>query len=272
MSSNFNGENTKMVKNTKPILVLLTFLLITQSFLILGVTAQGQATVTVLDSVGGSTDPGPGTYNYNNGQQVILTATPDQNLVFVTWLISSDTSNNSVTDNPYTLAVTGGTTYTISAVFAQLEPNVPAFPNQPSPAPETYGSVSILSAVGGRTEPAAGTYYFTSVYRLNMRAIPNNGWQFSHWIITGDTNTTHGGYPFTTTPTDNPYTFDCGIGYTYAYQPVFAVSNQTGTPGGGTSTSTFGLTTELIVIIALIVVIVILLIGFGVVLSRRRRP
>ncbi|HLN44562.1 MAG TPA: hypothetical protein VK209_02530 [Candidatus Sulfotelmatobacter sp.] len=261
-----------MVKNTKPILALLILLLITQSFLILGVTAQGQATVNVLESVGGSTDPLPGTYNYTDGQQVTLTATPSQDLVFVTWLISSDTSNETVADNPYTFTVTGGTTYTVSVVFAQLAPT-PTFPNPPGPEPATYGSISILSAVGGRTEPAAGTYYFTSVYKLKMRAIPNNGWQFSHWTISGDTNTTHGGYPFTTTPTDNPYTFDCGIGYTYSYQPVFApAGNQTGTPGGGTSTSLFGLTTELIIIIALIVIIVILLIGFGVVLTRRRRP
>jgi len=224
------------------------------------VKAQNQATVIVLESVAGSTNPPPGTYNYNAGTGVTLTATPDTDFDFVTWLISTDASNDSTADNPYTLTVTGGVTYTISAVFGLL-PTTPTFPNPPTTVdPSKYGFVSILSASGGhsqivgRTQFAEGTYYFTEVWRLKVKAFADSGWQFSHWIISGDTNTTHGGYPFTLVPTDNPYTFDCGLGYTYAFQPVFY---PTSTTPPTTSTGTGGISTELLIaIIAIIIAIV----------------
>jgi hypothetical protein len=222
------------------------------------VTAQNPATVNVLESVGGSTDPSPGTHSYNDGTQVTLTATPDTDLVFVSWLISTDASNDSVTENPYTLSVTGGVTYSVSAVFAL--PTQPVFPNPPetSLSPSAYGTVTILPALGGSTTHATGTYYFTSVYKLKLTAVADSGWKFSYWVISGDTDTTHGGYPFTLTPTDNPYTFDCGLGYTYSYQPVFTPESTTPpTNPPTTSTTTLGISTELLIaIIAIIIAIV----------------
>jgi hypothetical protein len=251
-------------------LVLLALFLATAYPYVASVKAQNQATVNVLESIGGSTDPLPGTYSYNGGTQVTLTATPDENLVFVSWLISTDASNDTATDNPYTLTVTEGVTYTVATVFAQLTPT-PTFPNPQPPTPTTYGAVSILQAVGGRTQPAEGTYFFSSVFNLKLTAIASSGWKFSHWVISGDTNTTHGGYPFTLTPTDNPYTFNCGLGYTYSYQPVFVPVTSTNPPpttaGGG------GMSTETIIIIAVIAVIVVAFVSAfaGYSYSKRRK-
>jgi hypothetical protein len=246
-------------------LVLLVSVLAAAYPYIASVRGQNQATVNVLDSVGGSTDPLPGTYTYNGGAQVTLTATPDEGLVFATWLISTDASNDSVADNPYSLTVTGGVTYNVSAVFAQL--TAPIFPNPPIPTPDPaiYGSVSILHASGGRTQPAEGTYYFTSVYKLKLTAIAESGWRFSYWVISGDTNTGHGGYPFTLTPTDNPYTLDCGLGYSYAYQPVFVpVENSNPPPNTPPSEDTGGWPTEIILIaVAVVEAIVIIILAIA---------
>ena len=261
---------------TTTVLILLALFLATACPYLASVKAQNQATVNVLESIGGSTDPLPGTYSYSDGTEVTLTATPDQDLVFVTWLISTDASNDTATpqDSPYTLTVTGGVTYTVSAVFALLAQPLIS-PSPPTSAdPATYGYVSILSASGGRTQPAEGTYYFANVWRLKLTATPQSGWKFSHWVISGDTNTGHGGYPFTLTPTDNPYTFDCGLGYRYSYQPVFVpVTSTNPPPTNPPPTTAAGMSTETIIIIAVIVVIVVALVSAfaGYSYSKRRK-
>ena len=236
------------------------------------VKAQNQATVNVLESVGGSIDPPPGTHNYNDGTQVTLTATPDTDLEFVTWLISTDASNNSVTENPYILSITGGVTYSVSAVFAQ--PIQPVFPTPPqTPVPlSSYGTVTILPASGGSTTRAPGTYYYTMVYKLEITAIAARGWKFSYWVISGDTDTTHGGYPFTLTPTDNPYTFDCGLGYKYSYQPVFTPESTTPpTEQPTTPTTTLGISTELLIAIIAIIIAIVAVIASIVYVQRSKR-
>jgi hypothetical protein len=52
-----------------------------------------------------------------------------------------------------------------------------------------------------------------------------SGWDF-HWVIAGP-NLSHGGYPYTATPTDNPYTVDHGYGNTFSYQAVFTPEGTT---------------------------------------------
>jgi hypothetical protein len=107
-----------------------------------------------------------------------------------------------------------------------------------------------------------------------LTATPSSGWQFSHWVISGQPMN-HGIYDFTATPSDNPYTVDHGYGNTYAYQPVFTpVGSSTPTPSGATptpgGTSGGGISTETIIIIGLVVVIIIILIAFGIYASRKK--
>lgn len=131
--------------------------------------------------------------------------------------------------------------------------------------------VVVLAANGGTTSPAPGTYALADATQLMLTATPLSGWQFSHWIISGQPMN-HGIYSFTATPTDNPYTVDHGYGNQYAYQPVFTpIGSATPTPTpstGGTSGS--GISTETIIIIALVVVIIIILIAFGIYASRKK--
>ena len=250
-------------------LVLIAFVLASAYPYVANVKAQNQSTVNVLEATGGSIDPAPGTYNYNDGSGVVFTATPDANFAFAYWVISTDASNDTATDNPHTLTATGSVTYTVSAVFASLfEEPTPSPPSYPTPTnPSPYGVVAILHAVGGHTTPAEGAYYFSSGFPVKLTAIADSGWKFDHWVISGDTSTTHGGYPFTLTPTDNPYTTTCGVGYAYAYQPVF-----TPVSSAPPSTTSGGISTELTIIIVVVIVIIAVvsaIIGYSV--AKRRK-
>jgi hypothetical protein len=252
------GKSTAIIA-----LILLLSILATISPYISFVKAQSQATVNVSDVIGGSVDPSAGTHQYSDGTAVALTATPDavNGFQFANWVISTDVSNDTETSNPFTLNVVGGVTYAVSAVFFKpiVEPIIPS-------TNVTYAVadavVVILHGVGGYTSPPEGTYYLTGGARaLQLLAIPNSGWEFSHWAISGNPLTGHGGSPLTLTPADNPYKVDHGFGYTFAYQPVFfPVGSSNPLPAG---TTTGGLSTETIIIIVLVVVIVIMVAVIG---------
>ena len=90
----------------------------------------------------------------------------------------------------------------------------------------TAAIVVVLSAVGGTTSPAPGTYALENATSLQLTATPDSGWIFDHWVI-GGYPLTHGAYSFTDTPTDNPYNVNHGYGNTYTYQPVFSPTSTT---------------------------------------------
>ncbi len=92
----------------------------------------------------------------------------------------------------------------------------------------TAAIVVVLAVAGGTTSPAPGTYALADATALNLKATPASGWTFSHWVISGP-NLSHGGYPYTATPTDNPYNVNHGYGNTSAtkqYLPQQAPLNQ----------------------------------------------
>ncbi len=251
-------------------------LLAALNFNMISVKAQGQAIVNVLPTVGGTTDPTSGTYNYNDGQTVTFIATPYPGYDFSNWVISTTIGPNiSDLSTPTTITFSGGTTYAVQAVFAPIQalPSLPANPFQPTDA-----IVGILAGAGGTTNPPPGVYHLANATQFNLNAIPDSGWQFSHWVISGP-NLSHGGYPYTATPTDNPYNVNHGYGNRYDYQPVFTPTGTGPTPtptptGGATATPTGtigGLTTDSAIIIGLVVVIIVILIAFGVYASRRRK-
>ena len=235
-------------------------------------SAQGQASVTILDSLGGSTEPAAGpTTNYDAGTAVALTATPLDGYVFVQWQIVTLTSSVAVSDNPYTLTVSGGTDYAIQPIFdvIQLTPG-----GQPVTDFKTAATVVVLQGAGGTTSPPPGVYALANATQTTLTAIPASGWQFSHWVISGfPYDTAHGGDPFNGIRTENPYTIDHGYGNRYDYQPVFTLIGGAGTPTPTpTPTGTIGgLTTETGIIIGLVVVIIVILIAFGVFASRRKK-
>lgn len=204
-------------------LTLLTSLIVFAALSAMNVQAQSTATVIVLPSIGGTTDPS-GTTTPADGTQVKFTATPDSADVFVNWVIQTDAGSSIVPENPVTLPVVGGTTYTVQAVFSPLlpPPGVSSLPSNMA----TAAIVVVLAGAGGTTVPVPGTYALADATALNLTATPLSGWTFSHWVIYGP-NLSHGGYPFTATPTDNPYNVNHGYGNTYSYQPVFIPTGTT---------------------------------------------
>lgn len=234
------------------------------------VNAQADATVVVLDSVGGTVNPA-GANTYAAGTAVTLTATPtDSGYVFDSWVISTDAGDMVAFDNPLTLTVTGGATYAIQAVFAPIQ--VPPGGNFPADM-GTAAIVVVLTSAGGTTSPAPGRYALENAKQLMLTATANSGYQFSHWTISG-ASTDHGGAPLNLTPTDNPYAVDHGYGYTYNYQAVFVPTGQaTPTPQGATPTPApgmGGLTNDQWIIIGLVIVIVVVLIAFGVYAMKKK--
>jgi hypothetical protein len=88
-----------------------------------GSTVTG--TVVVLSGVGGSVNPGAGTYTYAGDQIVTLTATADSGFEFDHWVISGgpmpghgDLENDMTTDNPFTTHAVQGETYNYQPVFS----------------------------------------------------------------------------------------------------------------------------------------------------------
>jgi hypothetical protein len=256
-----------MKLSKKFVLILLTSLLLL-SALSCTVKAQGNATVVVLDAIGGTVDPS-GTNTYADGTPVTFTATPtDASFVFLNWIIVTDTESTTVDANPGTLTVSGGVTYVVQAVFQPIEP----VPGRPPVTDLTNAAiVVVLVSGGGTTSPAPGRYALTNAEALMLTATPNSGWQFSHWIISGS-STNHGGAPVNLVPTDNPYNVNHGYGYTYNYQAVFTPVGSTEptpvpTPGGTLG----GMSNETWIIIGLVIVIVVILIAFAMVAMKRKK-
>jgi hypothetical protein len=247
----------------------------------INVQAQGQATVAVLDSIGGTVSPS-GTSTHADGSSVTFTATPsDMNSVFQYFVIYDDSAATIVTDNPATITVSGGHTYAVQAVFNPVLP-APGSPGLPSDM-SNAAVVIVLASAGGTTTPGPGTYALADATSLELTAHPADGFVFSHWVISGsDLATGHGDYPFTSTPTDNPYNVNHGYGNSYSYQAVFqpvgtteptpsgGSPGTTGTPSGGGGFG--GLSMDVWwAIIAGIVILAVLLIAWAIYSSRRRR-
>ncbi len=249
-----------MAKINKFVALTLLIALLGMAAAIVNVQAQSQGSITVMDSVGGSTNPAAGTSNYDAGTNVDLTATADTGYIFQNWIVSTTSGSSTATDNPLTLPVTAGTSYTVQAIFApiQLAPGFNALPSDLS----TAAIVVVLPAAGGTTNPPPGTYALANATSLNLQATPDSGWQFSHWVISG-VMTSHGSSPVNLEPTDNPYNVNHGYGATYNYQPVFT---QTGTsPGPSPSIPEFS------GVIVGILAIALLTITLGTVAYKRRK-
>jgi hypothetical protein len=184
-----------MAKTKHVGLVLLSSLLLLAASVIYAgnALAQNQATVTILQAIGGTTSPAAGTSSFNDGTSVTITATAtDNGYTFSNWLISTGTDVRVSSDNPLTFTASGGTTYTIQPIFTVIQPiNITSVRQNLTDA----AIVVLLASAGGTTIPRAGAYAFTNATSFNITAMPDNGWKFSHWVISGDTSVSHGGTP-----------------------------------------------------------------------------
>jgi hypothetical protein len=205
-----------------------------------------------MDSIGGTTDPAAGTYNYADGTSVTFTAAGDTQtgFSFLNWIITTSEGSRTSADNPLTFPVSAGSTYTIQAIFQVLQPiGATSLPKDMSNA----AIIGILAAAGGTTNPGPGTYALANANAFNLTAMPNNGWTFSHWVISGNTNVNHGNAPVNLEPKDNPYNVNHGYGATYYYQPVFTQTGASPSP----SVPEFSVLAVLLLLGALIPVVTI---------------
>ncbi len=245
-----------MYNKGKAVSFVLLAALLMMAAQIVAVNAQSQGSINMLSSVGGTTDPAPGTNNYSDGTTVSLTATADSAYIFQYWIISTDAGSSTDLANPTTLPIMAGVTYTVQAVFQPIQaPPATALPANLAEA----AIVVILGSSGGTTSPAPGTYALANATSLTLTATPDQGWTFDHWVIAAPTGSSlsHGPYPFNPIPNDNPYKVDHGYGGTYSYQAVFAPTSAIPEiPPGFTALIAFGL--------------VIVTIAFGIYAKRKK--
>ena len=117
-------------------------------------------TATVNDPTMGTVE-GAGVYTY--GASATLTATANEGYEFVGWTMGE----NTVTDNPLTLTVTGDVT--VEATFAAVKYNVIVLIND-----------STMGIVEG-----AGVYEYGTTATLT--ATPYTGYEFVNWEVGGET-------------------------------------------------------------------------------------
>lgn len=92
-----------------------------------------QNTLTISAGTGGTTDPAPGTHNYDEGTDVPITATPDTNHRFSGW--TGDVPSGHENDNPITITMDSDKSVTASFTKEEEEKKDPCFI-----ATATYGS------------------------------------------------------------------------------------------------------------------------------------
>lgn len=258
-----------MVRTSKiVVLTILSTLLVLTTLSALSAQAQTEATVIMVQTNGGTTDPAAGTTTYPDGQEITFTAMPDTGFAFVNWVISTTDGDATQIDNPLAMPVAGGVEYAIQAVFAPVQP----LPGRPlPPSLDNAAIIVMLPSAGGSTSPAPGTYALADATNFNLKATADNGWQFSHWTICGDT-ITHGNAPVDLTPTENPYNVNHGYGLTYYYQAVFVpVGESTPTPTTSINGPIGGMSTETWIIIGLVIVILAILVGFSVYIAKLKK-
>lgn len=144
-------------------------------------------TLTISSSVGGTTNPAPGTYTYDNPTDVDVQAIPNANYYFDHWVY--DGANIGST-NPITIHVGSG--HTLYPVFSLIN-----------------CTLTITSSTGGTTNPSAGTYTYANGSMASVTALPSPGYQFSSWILNGS-------------PAGSANPISILMAGNYTLQPVFA--------------------------------------------------
>lgn len=125
----------------------------------------GKKTLTILvnNETYGTTTPMSGTYSYDEGELVNITATPAQGCFFIGW--SGDASGAS-----HTLTVVMDRNKTITANFTQ-NPTLPKYSL----------TISVNDAAKGYTNPISGKYLFTQGEKISITAYANAGYAFESW-------------------------------------------------------------------------------------------
>ncbi len=120
-------------------------------------------TLTIMAIAGGVTDPASGTYTYDEGTNVEVTAIPDANYNFAYWDL--DGAYNG-TNNPTTVLMDKN--HTLKAIFALV----------------TY-TLTITTTTGGTTDPVPDTYTYDDGSSASVQALPSANYMLDHWVLDG---------------------------------------------------------------------------------------
>ncbi len=122
--------------------------------------------LTVSHDGNGSVTPTDGESTHNAGEQITLTATPDQGWQFEKWVINGNTVNSASTQ------ITINANTTAIATFTQI----------------TY-KLTISHIGNGTVTPTDGESTHNSGTSVNLIATADQGWKFDKWEINGNTIT-----------------------------------------------------------------------------------
>ncbi|MDP2915411.1 MAG: hypothetical protein Q8O91_08160 [Candidatus Aminicenantes bacterium] len=115
-----------------------------------------QSTLTVQSSSGGTTSPAPGSYKYDRGSSVSVSAIADAAYGFTSW--SGDASGNS---NPITFTLDRD--MTVKANFTLQQ------------------TLTIQAGAGGTTDPSPGSYRYNKGSSVSIRPLPDAAYRFISW-------------------------------------------------------------------------------------------
>lgn len=125
------------------------------------VNNTGMAIVVVVASVGGTTNPAPGTYELANATSLSLTAIPNPGWKFDNWVIGGYPLNHGAysftdtpTNNPYNVNHGYGYTYDYQPVFSPVSSTSPSA----SPTIPEYSVAVVIAIVLALALAAFGTY------------------------------------------------------------------------------------------------------------------
>jgi len=131
--------------------------------------------LTITATVGGTTDPAPGTYSYTENSTVEVTATPEAGYLFDHWELDSVDVGSA---NPYNVLMDQN--HTLKAVFAAIPPPLSASISPLSASILVGQSVTFTSTVSGGYPPYT--------YRWYLNGAPVSGATADTWTFTPTTS------------------------------------------------------------------------------------
>jgi len=134
-------------------------------------------TLVIKNSSGGTTNPPGGEHIYSIGEVVTITAIPNDNYVFLYWIVDY---YDNVTENP--LTITMSSTHTIQPVFTYV-------------GSDSVTLNIVIQGNGILDSYFPGTYTLKVGDNVTLYALPEKGYVFDSYIINGQK------------VTQNPYTF-----------------------------------------------------------------
>jgi parallel beta-helix repeat protein len=132
-------------------------------------------TLTITTTVGGTTDPAPGTYSYTANSTVQVTAIPNVNYLFEYWELDGINVDSA---NPYSVYMDKD--HTLKAVFSPVQPPLSVSASPLSASILVGQSVTFTSTVSGGYTPYSYQWY--------LNGPPVSGANATSWKFTPTTS------------------------------------------------------------------------------------